>query len=899
MNNKAVEQNPSLASVIGAANAGIGSVLLERYQIAGLLGQGGMSVAYKALDLHNDQLVALKFLLPDRLANPKDIARFKREAATASQLQHPGIVQVLDFGLLDDHQPYLVMEYVAGRSLAQRIESTGQLPVQETLDVFIQVCDALKYAHSKHVLHRDIKPSNIMVTQLDSSPVQAKLLDFGIAKLMRNPQVASQNLTESGEILGSPFYMSPEQARAANLDPRSDLYSLGCALYESLTGSPPHLGQTPLATILKRATDKPLTMSEASLGKTFPAQLETIVSKLLQTRPEDRYQSALALKSDLEKLDYAALSEADTPVTQPRERTKLRPAKALVVVCALIALLIPCLCWFPYSIRHSPENPLKQTAPPPQAVPQVTQEVTKATDDATFSFARAQVESAMAHYHAGKPKEADWLLQKALAKFEQMPSPDKEMGKMAIFEAKANNCVFMGQNAQAEKYYRSAIQMAGSNELSRATLTNGLAAAAARLGNFKQAYNLFQPVPAIFAKYYGDHSSEYCDSLTEAASFYLASQATDKARQTTIADTFLNKALAITEERYGSNSPALCRCLLEQAQLYVTDHFYAEADERCKRALSMHRLLGAGDCRVIGWVKASLAQSYMLDHKFDLAEKTYFDAIAILQKYCASNERKLADALDGLGDLYYDRAQWMESEDPKQYLLAAATYQRALDIYERISPQPLEYLISVHTNIGNSYVFANHCKYVKGNTLAEASFRHAIQLATGWQGKNPGGLAQLYVYLGRVCSGQRKYAEANSYFAQALTLYDRAPGPRASGIVSVFCAKALNLYYQKKLSEAVALYKRAVVLCDRLPKSEIPNNKFHALKGMGDTYLELGKYKEAETTYLEARRTIEHDPGPHRVKVERIEEALARSNAFRADFEKSSSKPDTTSDIHK
>jgi serine/threonine protein kinase len=326
-----------LATVPGI---GIGTILADRYEIVALLGSGGMGVAYKARDLRSGQFVALKFLSPDRLTNPKDILRFKREAATASKLQHVGIAHVVDFGLLEDSQPYLAMEYVAGTTLAQRIESTGQLPWEETLDVFIQVCDALAYAHSKHVLHRDIKPSNIMVSQSPGHLVSAKLLDFGIARLMQSSELTRQRLTGTGEVLGSPVYMSPEQARSAELDARSDLYSVGCSLYEALTGSPPHLGQTPIATILKRETDQPLALSEASLGLSFPQSLETVVFKLLETKPNDRIQSAPDLKEKLQKIrtESGQIQSSPKPITHLEQPS--RPSRSLWIgpVCALLVL---------------------------------------------------------------------------------------------------------------------------------------------------------------------------------------------------------------------------------------------------------------------------------------------------------------------------------------------------------------------------------------------------------------------------------------------------------------------------------------------------------------------------------------------------------------------------------
>jgi eukaryotic-like serine/threonine-protein kinase len=211
-----------------------GLLINERYEVLSLLGQGGMSVAFKALDRQIDRAVTIKFLLPERLANPKDRTRFQREAMMAAQLQHPSITKVFAFDFDSQSRPFLVMEFIDGKTLAQRIELEGQLPINETIDIFIQVSDALSVAHAHGVLHRDIKPSNIMLTAPHPDKRSTvKLLDFGIAKLMQSQEVSALQITDTGELLGSPLYMSPEQARGANLDARSDLYSLGCTMYET------------------------------------------------------------------------------------------------------------------------------------------------------------------------------------------------------------------------------------------------------------------------------------------------------------------------------------------------------------------------------------------------------------------------------------------------------------------------------------------------------------------------------------------------------------------------------------------------------------------------------------------------------------------------------------------
>jgi serine/threonine-protein kinase len=337
-------QNQGFLASGAHLDVSIGSIVNDRYLILSLLGEGGMGVAYKAMDNQFNQPVVLKFLLPHRFANAKDISRFEREAKTASRLSHPGIVKVIDFAVLADEQPYLVMEFLDGQTLAQRIEAEGQLPVDETIDIFIQICDALAYAHAMGILHLDIKPSNIMLTT-DSGSARAKLLDFGMAKFIDGEETPRQKITQTNELVGSPFYMSPEQARKLDLDARSDLYSLGCTIYEALTGGPPHLGQTSIATLLKRETDQPLALSEASLGRHFSDLLEQLVLKLLKTNPDQRFQSAREVKQELERIKTGGSVTSKTSVQKPLTNVQASPRihsyyYALIAFACLATLFI-------------------------------------------------------------------------------------------------------------------------------------------------------------------------------------------------------------------------------------------------------------------------------------------------------------------------------------------------------------------------------------------------------------------------------------------------------------------------------------------------------------------------------------------------------------------------------
>jgi serine/threonine protein kinase len=882
------------AQTISVARFAPQTLINERYEILSELGEGGMSVVYKARDTQLDEVVALKFLLASRLTHKKDFLRFRHEATVFRRLQHPGITKTTDLGVLEEQQPYLVMDFVAGETLATLIEREGQLPVKETVEIFCQICDALAYAHGHGVLHRDIKPSNIMVTCWDSPSMQAKLLDFGIAKLMHVPQTASQQLTETGEIVGSPAYMSPEQARNDKLDARSDLYSLGCSLYECLTGSPPHVGQTPLATILRRETDIPLALSEASLGKTFPRQLEAIVSKLLKTHPEDRYQSALELKSDLEKLESPATSEPAPTTMQQRKLVIPKPPTVFVISAAVLCLTIPFIWWASKQRIKKSVSPL-----PGSASPQVTKEMDSWWEQTAKDFAYDQIDSAEGYANRGDTQASDVRLRQAVSILDKVSPPDPK-AKAAALSQLSINCMIRHEYKEAQKLCYQALallEVADPDGLKRALVTKDLADIYFYLGDRKKAYQLCEESAVLTAKSCGDTSTRYCQTLTKAADVYMHAESIAKVRQTGKVKAIFDEVLSIADKNYSSpsNRSAVRHCLIQQAKYYQDHKLYPEAEERLNRALLLTGVPTAKEYHDIAVAKIDLARAYTGDHKFALGQSTFKSAITILERHDQSDDLKLGVAINGLGDAYYSDAHWNDLADPKIFLQAAATYQSALPHYEHTSPQPLPDLVSLHTKIGNSYENAALRKYASALPLAEASYRKALKLGKGSPGTQVPVMAGALLELGTICRLEGKYEEAKPYLAQALRLYQGSTGAETASVASTLSGMAENLRQEKKLPEALSLFKRSLAICNRLPLSQAARKAF-TLKGMGDTYSDMGRFKEAKSSYLEAR-TLLQLPGPRRVQtIAGIDRAIADINKRAANAQKPSTQSATTGD---
>ncbi|MBX9724131.1 MAG: serine/threonine protein kinase, partial [Candidatus Obscuribacterales bacterium] len=279
----------------------VGEVIDNQFKIIEVLGKGGMSVVYKALYLVLNKIVAIKTMHSHLVTDSDALLRFKREAQAASQLDHPNVIKIYGFGITsgENVQPYIVMDYLEGAALSDIIKSHGSLPVPEVLKIFIQVCSALNQAHNKGVIHRDLKPSNIMLVEKDGDPNFVKLVDFGIAKIVGTEGESAHRLTQTGDVFGSPLFMSPEQCMGRNVDKRSDVYSLGCVIYEALTGKAPHQGGNVFETFHKHISTIPEPLKIEGADRALLDRLDAVVFKALEKDPDKRYQSMADFESDL------------------------------------------------------------------------------------------------------------------------------------------------------------------------------------------------------------------------------------------------------------------------------------------------------------------------------------------------------------------------------------------------------------------------------------------------------------------------------------------------------------------------------------------------------------------------------------------------------------------------
>jgi eukaryotic-like serine/threonine-protein kinase len=308
------------------SDQGSPQVFNDRYEVLRRLARGGMADVYLARDLLLDRPVALKVLFPEFATDPAFVERFRREAQAAANLSHPNIVGVYDSGESNGTY-FIVMEYIEGRSLAQILRDEGPLSPDRAADITTDVAAALGFAHRNGVVHRDVKPGNVLISPIG----QVKVADFGIARAVST----QENLTQTGTVMGTATYFSPEQARGEQVDPRSDVYSLGIVLYETLTGRPPFSGENPVSVAYKHVQEAPVPPRQAN--SSIPPPLEAITLKALAKNPANRYPSADELAADLRRFRDGREVLAEGVLAPPADLTtavRSQPADSTVAVAA-------------------------------------------------------------------------------------------------------------------------------------------------------------------------------------------------------------------------------------------------------------------------------------------------------------------------------------------------------------------------------------------------------------------------------------------------------------------------------------------------------------------------------------------------------------------------------------
>lgn len=319
-----------------------GNIVFGKYKIVRLLGEGGMGSVYEVRDEVLDRTMALK-VLSATIEDAQAAIRFQNEARNNSRIVHPAIAYIYDFGVTEDSRPYMVVEFVDGKTLTSHVLKHKCLQLSEFFSVFEDLCGALHAAHGAGVIHRDIKPENIFVFKDDLQKLRAKLFDFGISRRVDLTDEEAQKLTRTGQVIGTPLYMSPEQAKGEAVDAVSDIYSLGCVMFFSIVGRPPFRGDTTFDTLLMHIEQEPPEITVSARGEAVHESLQQLIHRLMSKSRFERPQSAVEIEGMLRELPTSLPEqEASTPLEARDNAKAVRglSRKSVLIVSFFVILVL-------------------------------------------------------------------------------------------------------------------------------------------------------------------------------------------------------------------------------------------------------------------------------------------------------------------------------------------------------------------------------------------------------------------------------------------------------------------------------------------------------------------------------------------------------------------------------
>jgi serine/threonine-protein kinase len=507
-----------------------GMVVGEKYEILTAITDGGMGRIYKARHTLLNKIVAIKTILPTLITSKAAMKRLMQEASALSILDHPNILRVTDVGI-EGGQPYVVMDYIEGTNLDHIVKTGQPLLASRAVPMFIAASSGLAHAHQRGVIHRDIKPANIMICNHDGNPDFVKIIDFGIAKLDAEEMAEASKLTATGEIFGSPQYMSPEQCGAKPQDVRSDIYSLGCVMYFALTGRAPFTGGSPIECMYQQVHGQVAPFAEANPEVSFPRGLEEIVFKCLAKDPNHRYQTMDEVK---QALDAVRGGGARVTVTLPMpghvaevaseqikqvseklghvtEKIHVPPALLAVAVVGLVIMVLLGV----QSVHNPGKNPDVITfIPPEQRNPQKTPAPTTVQQEPPLPAQVAAPDEPSVPPAVSAPTGASWTPPKAATgRPHVVPPPTRQysLGDYWVgYMAAGQKALKEGDLYQARSWFKQAHTIAGrfgNNDPRYAESLEALGRVSYKLGDYQSAKSMMEWVTFEKKRRYGDNSA--------------------------------------------------------------------------------------------------------------------------------------------------------------------------------------------------------------------------------------------------------------------------------------------------------------------------------------------------------------------------------------------------------
>lgn len=785
----------------------IGPYLLRR-----VLGEGGMGIVYEAEQQDPRRPVALKVMRGGRLASEREVALFRREERTLARLRHPGIASIYEAGLTEDGQHYFVMELVRGVPLQDylrdqpidREPTRGQL--EPLLRLFLQICDAVNYAHQKGVLHRDLKPSNIFVTaeaatgaSLPGSPaVQVKVLDFGLARITEADADASTVLTEHGLIQGTLTYMSPEQARgdADHIDVRSDVYALGVVLYEMLTGRMPYaVRNLPLHEAVRAICfDSPA--RPATIAPWLRGDLDAILQKALEKEPTRRYQNVLMLADDLHRhLDDRPIQARPPTMAYQLRKLVSRHRTAFAFTAVLLLLLVG------FAATMSVLYEMQRRA-------------------------RLRADS-----EAHKAAEINRFLQGMLASVDPDQAQGREVTVREVLDAAATR-VQTGFADQPDV---------------GAALHNTIGVTYRALGAYDAAERHLEAALSSRRTLYGEQSEDFAVGIDELAQLRHATG------DFAAAESLGRLAVGIDRQRQPRGGPELAASLNTLGVVLQAEGKYQEADSLLRTALEMRRRLLGAEREEVATSLSNLAS--LLQDRGDLvgAEANCREALEMRRRLLGLRHPDTVASLNNLAVLLLKQGRLTEAEACMREAWEAARL-----VFGAEHPNAVRCL----NNLAEVVQMQGRL------TEAEPLYREALAVGTRAFGPRHPAVAAGLNNLASLLMAEEKYNEAESLYRETLSMRRAIYGEEHPAVATGLQNLAILRQTMGRPQEAEALFRQALAMRRRLLGEEHPDVA-STLLGLGSALVDQRRAREGEPLLRRALaiRTSSASANPWQVAV--------------------------------